>query len=459
MKHQLQALNPLDGRYAQKMESFRSCFNEQALIRYRVQIEIEWFIHLAEHPQIKELPDFHPEQKQQLRAIYQTFGSLEAEEIKEIEKTTNHDVKAVEYFVKHQIKQRLPAYKTYLEFVHFACTSEDINNLSYALMLQEARKDHLLPIVQNIIHALTQLAVDQADQPMLARTHGQPASPTTLGKEMNNFAYRLARQRDQIKAIPILGKMNGATGNFNAHHVAYPAINWLETSQHFIAQLQLDYNPLTTQIEPHDYMAELFQAVIRCNTVLLDFCRDIWGYISLGYFKQKTIAGEIGSSTMPHKINPIDFENAEGNLGLSNALLSHLSEKLPISRWQRDLTDSTVLRNLGVSLGYAWLAYQSMLQGIGKLEVSKKAMMDDLQQNHEILAEAVQTVMRRYGMEEPYEQLKNFTRGKKIDQNALHAFIDQLSIQEPVKNQLKQLQPENYTGYASQLARKSWYSS
>ena len=452
LQQALQALNPLDGRYARKLKALSCYFSEAALIKHRVQIEIEWFIHLAEQVQITELPDFSTEHKQQLRALYQDFHIDQAQQVKAIEATTNHDVKAVEYYIKQHIKQHISALNPHSEFIHFACTSEDINNLSYALMLQQARTEVVLPGMTKLLAALETLAKDHSGLAMLARTHGQPASPTTLGKEIHNLAYRLHKQVEQIKAVPIPGKMNGAVGNYNAHRISYPEVNWLQVSQTFIAKLKLNYNPLTTQIEPHDYIAELFQTIMRFNTILIDLNRDIWGYISLGYFKQKIIAGEVGSSTMPHKINPIDFENAEGNLGLSNAILGHLSEKLPISRWQRDLTDSTLLRNLGVGLGYACLAYQNNLQGINKLEANPEAITADLNQNHQVLAEAIQTVMRRYGIAEPYEKLKAFTRGKPIDQASLTEFIEQLPLADPIKAQLKQLKPQDYIGYAKELA-------
>lgn len=447
----LTAISPLDGRYAEKTQDLRAIFSEYGLIRHRVLIEVRWLQELAAHPEIAEVPTLSAHASQILDNIAANFSVEDAQRVKKIERTTNHDVKAVEYFLKEKIEgnKELAAIS---EFFHFACTSEDINNLAYALMLREARSQALLPLMDNLIDAVAELAQRYASQSMLSRTHGQPASPTTLGKEMANFAYRLRRQREQVVMVPLLGKFNGAVGNFNAHLAAYPDIDWAGLSEGFITRLGLDWNPYTTQIEPHDYMAELFNAVSRFNTIALNFCRDAWGYISLGYFKQKTVAGEIGSSTMPHKVNPIDFENAEGNLGLANAIFSHLSEKLPISRWQRDLSDSTVLRNLGVAIAHSILAYQSCLAGIRKLDASPQHMTADLDDAWEILAEPIQTIMRRYNVESPYEKLKDLTRGRRVNREILHQFIDTLTIPEAEKLRLKTLTPGNYVGYAEQFA-------
>jgi len=387
-----------------------------------------------------------------LNDLVDKFNEQDAQRVKNIERTTNHDVKAVEYFLKEKIagNEELEAVS---EFIHFACTSEDINNLAYALMLRAARTQALLPLMDDVIKAIVDLAHTHADQPMLSRTHGQTASPTTVGKELANVAARLQRQREQFVSIPVLGKMNGAVGNYNAHGIAYPEVDWPALSGQFIDDLGLEINPYTTQIEPHDYMAEQFDALARFNTVLIDFCRDVWGYISLGYFKQKTVAGEVGSSTMPHKVNPIDFENAEGNLGIANALLGHLAAKLPVSRWQRDLSDSTVLRNLGVAIAHVVIACESCLKGLGKLEVNSQRMAADLDSSWEVLGEALQTVMRRYGIEKPYEKLKALTRGRAVDQAALHAFIDDLDIPAEVKKELQTLTPATYTGNAADQAR------
>lgn len=447
----LNALSPLDGRYARKLDSLRNYFSEAALIKYRIQVEVEWFIYLSEHTAVKELPEFNTDTKKSLRTLYLDFDNKQGHAIKLIEQTTNHDVKAIEYHIKQHIKTQLPELNPYLEFIHFACTSEDINNLSYALMLKHARKEQLLPLCLELIQTLNQLAEKHKQLPALSRTHGQTASPTTIGKELANVAYRLTRQYKQIESVELLGKINGAVGNYNAHAVTYPEINWPETSATFVKQLGLNFNPFTTQIEPHDFIAELFDAIARFNTILIDLSRDIWSYISIGYFKQKPVAGEIGSSTMPHKINPIDFENAEGNLGLANAVLGHLSTKLPISRWQRDLTDSTVLRNLGVGIGYGLLAYQNLLKGLNKLSINEQAIAEDLDQAYEVLSEAVQTVMRRYGISEPYEKLKNLTRGKAINAEILNDFIDQIDLPNDIKQQLKQLKPRDYIGYAAEF--------
>lgn len=448
----LTAISPVDGRYADKCAALREIFSEFGLIKYRVAIEVQWLLTLSEQPGIDECPPLDQATKDALNAIAVRFSAQDAMRIKTIEKTTNHDVKAVEYFLKERFAE-YPALASISEFVHFACTSEDINNLSYALMLSDARNDVLLPIIDRMIKTLIELARNYADVPMLSRTHGQPASPTTVGKEIANTVHRLERQRDQFKKVEITGKINGAVGNFNAHLVAYPNVDWQLLAKNFVAQLGLVWNPYTTQIEPHDFIAEMFDAVRRFNTILIDFSRDMWGYISLGYFKQKMVEGEIGSSTMPHKVNPIDFENAEGNLGIANALFEHLANKLPISRWQRDLTDSTVQRNLGVAFAHCRIAYLSLLKGIGKLELNKTRLEEDLDQNWEVLAEAIQTVMRRYGVDKPYEKLKKLTRGQTVDQQAIAAFIDDLHLPADVKKQLKTLTPAGYTGNASKLAK------
>ena len=449
----LTAISPVDGRYACKTEDLRSVFSEYALIKQRVLVEVCWLIFLAKNDDIKEIPTLSIEASTTLNSLYSNFSIQDATRIKEIEKTTNHDVKAVEYFIKEKISENNELLKI-SEFVHFACTSEDINNLSYALMLKNGRDDFLIPYGEKIILKISDLAREYADIPMLSHTHGQPASTTTVGKELANTAFRLKRQILQIKNISLLGKINGAVGNYNAHLVAYPDINWEANAEQFVNELGLDWNPFTTQIEPHDFIAELFNAICRFNNILIDFNRDIWGYISLGYFKQKTIAGEIGSSTMPHKVNPIDFENSEGNLGLANALFSHLAQKLPISRWQRDLTDSTVLRNMGVGFGYSQIAYKATIKGIDKLEINQQLISDELNYNWEILAEPIQTVMRRYGISEPYEKLKALTRGKNIDNILLLDFIESLEIPEEAKERLRTLSPSNYTGNAANQAKK-----
>ncbi|WP_428635147.1 adenylosuccinate lyase, partial [Sedimenticola sp.] len=419
----LTAISPVDGRYGSKTVDLRSIFSEYGLIRARVQVEIKWLQALAGHTQITEVPALSSAAEETLNGILSNFSTEDAALVKEIERETNHDVKAVEYFLKRKIagNSELEAIS---EFIHFACTSEDINNLSHGLMLKQGREQQLLSEMDQLIAAIRQLAHDHATIPMLSRTHGQPASPTTLGKEMANVVYRLQRQRDQVANVALLGKINGAIGNYNAHLSAYPDINWEQFAQQFVESLGLVWNPYTTQIEPHDYMAELFDATARFNTIAIDFSRDIWGYISLGYFKQRTIAGEVGSSTMPHKVNPIDFENGEGNLGIANALFSHLAMKLPISRWQRDLTDSTVLRNVGVGFAYTSIALQSILKGISKLEANAALLAEDLDGNWEVLAEPIQTVMRRYGIEKPYEKLKALTRGQRIGADELRAFVD-----------------------------------
>ncbi len=445
---ELTALSPLDGRYAGATSSLRSYFSEYGLIHYRCHVEVEWLIHLSEHPQIIELPEFDLATKKALRGIINEFSVDDALRVKEIESTTNHDVKAVEYFLKEK-SLKLSALKSASEFFHFACTSEDINNLSYALMLQSGRDQALLPQIKGVIATMSDIASNNASVPMLARTHGQTASPTTVGKEIANVVHRLRGIAQQIADVQMLGKINGAVGNFNAHLSAYPDIDWPSSAQVFVEGLGLQYQPATTQIEPHDFIAEFCHALSRFNTVLIDFNRDIWGYISVGYFKQKTIAGEVGSSTMPHKVNPIDFENSEGNLGIANAVLGHLAEKLPISRWQRDLTDSTVLRNLGVGLAYSAIAYRSVGRGLNKLQTNNARLEQDLENAWEVLAEPIQTVMRRYGEEEPYEKLKALTRGQGgINQQSLETFITALSIPEHAKQDLLALTPARYIGNA-----------
>jgi adenylosuccinate lyase len=448
----LTAISPLDGRYRNKSESLADYFSEYALIRYRVLVEVRWLQCLAANPSIPELANFNTEENTLLNELVDNFDLGDAESVKTIESTTNHDVKAVEYFIKEKL-QGNESLTNRLEFVHFACTSEDINNLAYALMLKEGRSSIMIPTMEQLIAALADLATEFADQPMLSRTHGQPASPTTIGKEIANVVHRLRRQLTQFESTAVLGKINGAVGNYNAHLSAYPFVDWSVTAQQFVESLGLDWNPFTTQIEPHDYIAETFDALCRFNTVLLDFDRDIWGYISLGYFKQRTVAGEVGSSTMPHKVNPIDFENSEGNLGLSNALMNHMSAKLPISRWQRDLTDSTVLRNIGTGFAYALIAYQATLKGVSKLELNRAAVDADIDQCWEVLAEPIQTVMRRYSVPEPYEKLKALTRGKGITESALREFVLKLDIPDDAKRELLALTPRNYTGNASIQAK------
>ncbi len=446
----LTALSPLDGRYQSKTDALRSIFSEFGLLRFRVTVEVRWLQKLAENSAISEIPLLSKKAIDYLNDIIANFDVQDAQRIKEIEATTNHDVKAVEYFLKEKC-QSLPELAAISEFIHFACTSEDINNLSHALMLKTAREEVILPEWKKIIAEISRLAETYKTIPLLSRTHGQPASPTTVGKEMVNVAYRLQRQYQQLQKVEILGKINGAVGNYNAHLSAYPNLDWHLFSQQFVESLGIDWNPYTTQIEPHDYIAEYFDCVMRFNTIIIDFDRDIWGYIALNHFKQKTIAGEIGSSTMPHKVNPIDFENSEGNLGVANAVMAHLAQKLPISRWQRDLTDSTVLRNLGVGLGYSLIAYTSTLKGISKLEVNEDHLRAELDQNWEVLAEPIQTVMRRYGIEKPYEKLKELTRGKRVDQQTMQQFIDSLDIPEDEKARLKELTPATYIGAAIQL--------
>jgi adenylosuccinate lyase len=450
----LTALSPLDGRYGNKTVSLRDFFSEYALIKYRVIVEIEWLKALAAEPAIAEVPAFSAAAIALLDGIADHFSVADAERVKAIEATTNHDVKAVEYFLKEKTKASAEI-AAVSEFIHFACTSEDINNLSHGLMLKGARDAVLLPALEKLIARLTDLSHDLADLPMLSRTHGQPASPTTVGKELANVVYRLRRAWDAIGAVELLGKINGAVGNYNAHLAAYPDLDWEDFARAFVDHLGLTFNPYTIQIEPHDAMAELYDAIARANTVLIDLNRDVWGYISLGYFKQKVKAGEVGSSTMPHKVNPIDFENSEGNLGLANAVLRHLAEKLPVSRWQRDLTDSTVLRNMGVGFGYSLLAYESCLRGLGKLEANPAALAADLDANWEVLAEPIQTVMRRHGVANPYEQLKELTRGKAgMTRETLHAFIDGLEIPDDAKSRLKAMTPGNYVGKAAELAKQ-----
>jgi len=448
---QLNALSPVDGRYGAKTASLLPIFSEFGLIRHRVIVEVRWLQALAAHPGIAEVPELSAHAVHVLNDIIDKFSEQDAQRVKNIERTTNHDVKAVEYFLKEKIAGNAELERI-SEFFHFACTSEDINNLAYALMLREARSQSLLPLLDDMVHAIRALAHEWADRPMLSRTHGQTASPTTVGKELANVCARLLRQRDQVAAVPMLGKMNGAVGNYNAHLAAYPDIDWPAVSAAFIRELGLEINPYTTQIEPHDYMAELFDAQARFNTVLIDFCRDVWGYISLGYFRQKTVAGEVGSSTMPHKVNPIDFENCEGNLGIANALLGHFAAKLPVSRWQRDLSDSTVLRNIGVAIGHCVIAFESCLKGIGKLQLNEARTLEDLEHSWEVLAEALQTVMRRHGIEKPYEKLKDLTRDQAVDRHTLADFVATLELPEPVKQELLALSPAAYTGNATQQA-------
>jgi len=447
----LTALSPLDGRYSGKVEPLRPIFSEFGLMHRRVRVEVRWLLMLADEPAIGELCAPDAASRRRLTTLADAFSLQDAERIKAIERTTNHDVKAVEYFIKERIGDHAELAKT-SEFVHFACTSEDINNLAYALMLRDARETVLLPALDKLTATLRQMAHAFAAQPMLARTHGQTASPTTLGKEIANVVARLQRQRAQIAAVSISGKINGAVGNYNAHVVAYPAVDWPALSRRFVESLGLEWNAYTTQIEPHDGIAELGDAIRRANTILIDFCRDVWGYISLGYFRQELKAGEVGSSTMPHKVNPIDFENAEGNFGLANALFSHFSEKLPISRWQRDLTDSTVLRALGTAFGHTQIALDALSRGLSKLNADPGRLAADLDASWEVLAEAVQTVMRRYGLPEPYEQLKALTRGQGITRESMRTFIESLALPADVRQRLLELTPATYTGLAAQLA-------
>ena len=447
----ISALSPVDGRYGSKTAALRPYFSEFGLIYNRVLVEVRWLQRLADHPQISEVAPLSDEANALLERLINEFDEAAAQRVKEIESTTNHDVKAVEYYIKKQLKDNAELHAIN-EYVHFACTSEDINNLSHGLMLQQGLAQVMVPEMTQVLAQIKLLAHTHQNQPMLSRTHGQTASPSTMGKEMANVAARLERQLKQIKKMEFLGKINGAVGNYNAHYTAYPEIDWQANAQVFVESLGLTWNPYTTQIEPHDYIAELFDAIARFNTILLDFDRDIWGYISMGFFKQRAIAGEIGSSTMPHKVNPIDFENSEGNLGIANALLQHLASKLPVSRWQRDLTDSTVLRNLGVGLAHSLIAYQATLKGISKLELNAARLDADLDSAWEVLAEPIQTVMRRYAIEEPYEKLKALTRGKTINAAIMADFIDTLDLPQSVKDELKTLTPANYIGNAAAQA-------
>jgi adenylosuccinate lyase len=453
MPSPLSALSPLDGRYHKQLEPLRACFSEAALIRQRVAIEIRWLLALGAESAVGGIGPFSRETGAALDRLIAAFSEDDAAEVKAIEAETNHDVKAIEYWLKKRLAGN-PEAASLAAFVHFACTSEDINNLAYASMLKEARDAVLLPALDRVVDALAALARRLADAAMLSRTHGQPASPTTLGKELANVVHRLRRARRSAAAVPLAGKINGAVGNYNAHVAAYPDFDWERFARRFVETLGLEFNPYTTQIEPHDSFAEQFDAIARANTVLLDLDRDLWGYVSLGYFRQKAKAGEVGSSTMPHKVNPIDFENSEGNLGVANALLRHLSDKLPVSRWQRDLSDSTVLRNIGVALGHSLLAWESCLKGLARLDADPERMLEDLEANWEVLAEAVQTVMRRHGLPDPYEQLKALTRGKRVDGEAMRAFIRGLALPEGEKKRLLELTPARYIGKAAELARK-----
>ncbi len=450
----LNALSPLDGRYQTKLDTLRPYFSEYALIKHRAWVEVEWLKALSAAKDLQEIAPFSADTISELDAAIANFSEADAAQVKVIEARTNHDVKALEYWLKEKFSKNSEVQKA-SEFIHFACTSEDINNLSHGLMLKSARDTVMLPFLDNLIARLTELSHQLAGAPMLARTHGQTASPTTMGKELANVVYRLQRQQKQLKNNEILGKINGAVGNFNAHLSAYPNFDWEGFAKKFVENLGLTYNPMTIQIEPHDYMAELYDCLSRINTILIDLNRDIWGYISVGYFKQKVKAGEIGSSTMPHKVNPIDFENSEGNLGLANAILRHMAEKLPISRWQRDLTDSTVLRNMGVAFGYTLLGYDSCLRGLNKLEINSEKLAEDLDNSWEVLAEPIQTVMRRYGLSNPYEQLKELTRGKGgINKDSLHTFIKTLTIPADAKSLLLEMTPSSYIGRAAELAKK-----
>ncbi|MEW5008477.1 adenylosuccinate lyase [Cycloclasticus sp. 46_83_sub15_T18] len=450
--NKLNALSPVDGRYASKVDELRPIFSEFGLIKARVTVEVRWLQALAENNEIAEVPQFSAQTNQLLDNIVSDFCVDDAQRIKDIESTTNHDVKAVEYFLKEKTADNAELLAV-SEFIHFACTSEDINNLSYALMLKEGRDEVIKPAIADVISDIKAKAITYAAMPLLSRTHGQTASPSTMGKEFANVVARLDRQLVQLDDIDMLGKINGAVGNYNAHYSAYPNIDWPAFAENFVESLGLSFNPYTIQIEPHDYIAEYFHVLARINTILIDFARDVWGYISVAYFKQKTIAGEIGSSTMPHKVNPIDFENAEGNFGIANALMNHFSEKLPISRWQRDLTDSTVLRNLGTCLAHSLIGFKSLQKGVSKLEINEAKLLQDLDANWEVLAEPIQTVMRRYGIEKPYEKLKELTRGQGIDQRSMQAFIQNLEIPEDAKQQLLTLTPASYTGCAESLAK------
>ncbi|GAB6070389.1 adenylosuccinate lyase [Thiomicrorhabdus hydrogeniphila] len=449
---ELTAISPVDGRYGGRLNNLKEIFSEFGLIKNRVKVEVFWLRMLANHPGFSEIPKLSSEAENHLIKLVDEFTLEMAQRVKEIERTTNHDVKAVEYLIKEHFadNEELMAVS---EFVHFACTSEDINNLSYALMLKDAREFVIIPEMDKLIAKMVEMSVEMADIPMMARTHGQPASPTSAGKEWANVAYRLQRQAKQLMNVQIMGKINGATGNYNAHLASYPDVNWYELSEQFVQSLGLLWNPYTTQIEPHDYIAEYFHAMSRFNTIVIDFDRDVWSYISVGFFKQKTIAGEIGSSAMPHKVNPIDFENSEGNLGMANAIFEHLAMKLPISRWQRDLTDSTVLRNLGVGVAHTMISLQSTMKGLSKLEVNAEAMANDLDSNWEVLAEAIQTVMRRHGFEKPYEKLKDLTRGQRVNKEIMQNFVDGLEgLPEDAKQYLRDLTPGTYIGNAAQQA-------
>ena len=452
---ELNAISPIDGRYGSKTRDLREHMSEFALIRARTEVEIRWLIALADYPEIEELPVFSADTKVFLTRLYEDMAEADAQVVKNHEAVTNHDVKAIEYFIKERLAARgAPGELADIsEYVHFACTSEDINNLAYALMLKRAMSQVIVPMINEISDRLAGFAKSFADQPMLSRTHGQTASPTTVGKEFANVVARLQRQLKQIDGLEYLGKINGAVGNFNAHVSAYPQLDWEKLAQNFVESMDLTWNPYTTQIEPHDFIAEVFDALVRVNTIIIDLNRDIWAYISLGYFKQKSVAGEVGSSTMPHKVNPIDFENSEGNLGIANAVMSHLARKLPISRWQRDLTDSTVLRNLGVGLGHSLIAFQATLKGLGKLELNPERLEADLQNSWEVLAEPIQTVMRRYAIEGAYEKLKDLTRGKAITADMLPPFIQSLEIPQAARDALLDLTPRNYIGLASSQAR------
>jgi len=448
----LTALSPVDGRYASRCTELRELFSEAGLVRARVRVEVAWLRALASPGGLPEMRGLASEDLELADRVAREFSETDAAEVKAIERETNHDVKAVEYFIRRRL-QAHAAWRPRLEFVHFACTSEDINNLSYALLCREARDRVLLPRMGTLIDALRAMAHAHAEDAMMSRTHGQPATPTTLGKEVAVFVHRLRQARDGLARVPVRGKINGAVGNFNAHLAAYPDLDWPAIGRRFVESLDLVWNPYTTQIEPHDWMAEYFDALARCNTVLLDVCRDFWGYISLGYFRQKVVAGEVGSSTMPHKVNPIDFENAEGNFGLANALLRFMADKLPVSRWQRDLTDSTVQRNIGVALAHSDLAVQSVSRGLARLEVERARLADDLEANWELLAEPIQTVMRRHGVPEAYEQLKALTRGRRVDAAAVASFVEGLPIPEADKRRLRELTPGSYLGIAARLAR------
>jgi adenylosuccinate lyase len=449
----LLAISPLDGRYAGKLDALRPLVSEYGLIRYRVQVEVRWLESLAAVEEISEVPALSDSARAHLDALLSDFSPKDAASIRQIEARTNHDVKAVEYWLKERLASH-PELAALLEFVHFACTSEDINNLAYALMLRDAREQVILPGIDELVSTLRTLAGQHAEQSMLSRTHGQPATPTTLGKEIANVGARLVRERKRLASVDILGKANGAVGSYAAHRVAYPEIDWEAHAERFISSLGLGLNPMTTQIEPHDWIAELFHGLIRIHTIQLDFARDIWSYISIGYFKQRVIEGEVGSSTMPHKVNPIDFENAEGNLGLANAVLGHLAEKLPISRWQRDLSDSTALRNMGLGIGHGVLATASLMRGLSKLDVDPARIDADLDANYAVLAEAVQTVMRRHGIEEPYEKLKALTRGQEITAESLQSFVAGLDLPESAQRQLGELTPARYVGEAAKLAKR-----